>query len=168
MDISKVCFEYAGPHFDMIHAQAKKYGVEEILADHDFVSRSEAYEIQCRSDVFLVLSWNTEHERGVLTGKFYEGIRAGKPILSMVTGELPNSELNLINEKYHYGYCYEICRAQEQYAGPKDWVEKAYVCKRTGKAIPYDPEPGLFDDFCYENLAKQLEKIMTDLTGTVE
>lgn len=164
LDLDKVRFEYAGPHFEMLLAQAKPYGVEKILIDHGFVSRNEAYEIQCRSDVFLVLSWNTKYELGVLTGKFYEGIRARKPILSLLTGEQPNSELNLLNEKYCYGFCYECCREQEQSDALRNWVETVYICKQAGKPIPYDPKPGLFTDFCYENLAKKLETIMMEMS----
>ena len=33
------------------------------------------------TDIFLVLSWSTKKEYSILTGKFYEGIRAEKPIL---------------------------------------------------------------------------------------
>lgn len=162
LTLDKVRFEYAGPHFEIIEDQAKKYGVEKILVNHDYVSRSEAYEIQCRSDVFLVLSWNTKYERGVLTGKFYEGIRARKPILALLTGEKPYSELNLLNEKYRYGFCYETCRKEEQFQALRDWVQEAYTCKQAEKPVPYDPKPELFTDFCYENLTKKLEQIMQE------
>lgn len=162
MDLSRVYFEYAGPHFELIYEQAKTYGIEEILIDHDFVSRAEAYEIQCRSDIFVVLSWNTNLERGILTGKFYEGIRAKKPILSIVAGARPDSELTLLNRKYHYGYCYETCREKTQFEALKEWIAEAYSCKQKGTPIPHSPTPELSTDFCYENLTKKLAYIMED------
>lgn len=164
LDLKNIRFEYAGPDFDMILAQAKPYGVEEILIDHGYVSRTEAYEIQCRSDIFLVLSWNTKLEQGVLTGKFYEGIRAKKPILSLLTGDKPDSDLNLLNKKYNYGFCYETCQEKVHFPALLDWLETAYTCKQAGQPIPYHPEPGLFTDFCYSNLSQKLEKIMLEMT----
>lgn len=163
LNLKKIRFEYAGPDFELFLAQATAYGVEEILVNHGYVSRTEAYEIQCRSDIFLVLSWNTKYEQGVLTGKFYEGIRAGKPILSILTGDRPNSELNLLNQKYNYGFCYETCQEKNHFPALLDWVERAYACKQAGQPIPYHPEPGLFKDFCYNNLTKKLEKLCLDL-----
>ena len=163
LDLKNIRFEYAGPDFDLILAQAKPYGVEEILVNHGYVSRTEVYEIQCRSDIFLVLSWNIKHGQGVMPGKFYEGIRAGKPILSLLTGNTPYSELNLLNKKYHYGFCYETCLEKEYFPALMDWLETAYTCKYTRKSIPYHPKPGLFSDFCYNNLAKQLEALCLDL-----
>lgn len=164
LDLGKIRFEYAGPDFEMILAQAKSYGVEEILINHGYVSRTEAYEIQCRSDIFLVLSWNTKYEQGVMTGKFYEGIRAGKPILSVLTGDTPHSELNFLNQKYNYGFCYEECQEQAHFPALLNWVETAYTCKQAGQPIPYHPEPGLFTDFCYDSLTKRLETICLGLT----
>lgn len=163
VDLSRIRFEYAGSGYETLLAQARPYGVEEILINHGYVSRTEAYEIQCGSDIFLVLSWNTKYEQGVMTGKFYEGIRAGKPILSLLTGDRPNSELDLLNKKYNYGFCYETCRGKEQFPALMDWVETAYTCKQAGKSVPYHPEPGLFTDFCYDNLTKHLEKVMLEI-----
>lgn len=164
LNLKDIRFEYAGSDFEVLLAQAKPYGVEEILINHGYVSRTEAYEIQCRSDIFLVLSWNTKHEQGVMTGKFYEGIRAGKPILSILTGDTPHSELNLLNQKYNYGFCYEECQEQAHFPALLDWLETAYTCKQAGQPIPYHPEPGLFTDFCYSNLSQKLEKIMLEMT----
>lgn len=160
LEITKVQLEYAGPHFDMIREQAKHYNVESILVNHGYVSRAEAAEIQARSDVFLVLTWNTEYERGVLTGKFFEGIRARKPILTLVSGNVPNSELYMLNEKYHYGFCYEECANSAEFENLYRWVEDAYNRKQKGLTIDYLPKAELYEDFTYRKLAEQLESII--------
>lgn len=160
LDITKVQFEYAGPHFDMIREQAMPCNMESILVNHGYVSRAEAAKIQARSDVFVVLTWNTEYERGVLTGKFYEGIRARKPILTLVSGDVPNSELFMLNQKYHYGFCYEECADSAELEKLYRWVEDAYNRKQNGSTVDYLPRVELFEDFTYQKLTKQLEKIM--------
>ena len=125
--------------------------------NHGYVSRAEAVRIQNLSDLFLVLSWNAKREKGVLTGKFYEGIRAKKPILAMLTGKVSNSELYRINEKYHYGFCYESCREKEQFDQFCDYLEMIYQQKMQSGMVDYAPNPNLETDFRYDVLSKKLE-----------
>lgn len=165
VDLNKICFDYAGPHFEMLRAQAQKYGVESILVNHGFVSRAQAAQLQCRSDIFLVLTWNTREEKGVLTGKFYEGIRARKPILALVSGEEPGSELGMLNDKYHYGLCCEEASGDTGVEELKRWILDAYDRKQQGQSPAYDPEEGLFTAFTYRALTQKLEKLMQELVG---
>ena len=165
--MQKICFDYAGPHFEMLQEQAQKYGVEAILVNHGFVSRGEAAQLQSKCDIFLVLTWNTREEKGVLTGKFYEGIRARKPILSLVSGDVPDSELNTLNEKYHYGFCCEESSGNAGTEKLKCWILDAYNRKQLGQSPVYKPEEGLFTDFTYKGLAQRLEKIMPGLSESI-
>ena len=163
IDLSHVRLHYAGNDFAYLEAIAKKLDIEEILIDHGYVSRLEAAQIQQSSDLYTVLSWNTKQEKGVLTGKFYEGIRAGKPILSIISGNVPYSELCLLNEKYHYGFCYESCRKKEQFQQLCDYLEVLYKEKMSTGKISYNPNPALITDFRYDTLAKRLEKLCYQL-----
>ena len=52
------------------------YGLEKLMPNYGYISREESAKIQTASDIFRVLSWNTKAKKGILTGKFYEGIRA--------------------------------------------------------------------------------------------
>lgn len=163
ISLSNIHIHYAGNSFDYLLAQAEKLGVAEILVNHGQVTRSEAAKIQASSDLFTVLSWNTKTSKGILTGKFYEGIRAEKPILSIVAGEVPNSELNLINQRYHYGFCYESCREKEQFQQLCDYLETLYNEKITTGKIIYKPEPELKTDFRYDTLAIKLETLCLEI-----
>ena len=110
IDLSRVKINYAGKDFGQLFEIAQKLDITDILVNHGYVSRAEAARLQQISDLFLVLSWNRHDSQGVMPGKFYEGIRAKRTILSLVSGNVPNSELYLINEKYRYGFCYEQSR----------------------------------------------------------
>lgn len=165
VDLNKICFDYAGPHFEMLQSQAQKYGVEAILVNHGFVSRGQAAQLQSKSDIFLVLTWNTREEKGVLTGKFYEGIRARKPILSLVSGDVPGSELEMLNDKYHYGFCCEKASGDTGVEELKRWILDAYEKKQQGRSPAYDPEEALFTAFTYRGLTEKLEKLMRELVG---
>ena len=163
VSLDKIRIHYAGRDYACLLQQAEKYGISEILTDHGYVSRKEAAQMQAKSDVYVVLSWNTKAEKGVLTGKLYEGIRAGKPILSMVAGDVPYSELNLINNKYNSGFCYENCREEEQFQALCDYLESLYNEKIATGTIAYTPDPALETDFRYDTLSKKLEKLCFDV-----
>ena len=165
LSLAHVRIHYAGREYPRLQQQAEKYGITEILVDHGYVGRKDAAKMQAESDVFVVLSWNTQAEKGVLTGKFYEGIRAGKPVLSMVAGNVPNSELNLINQKYGYGFCYENCREKELFQQLCDNLEGLYKEKMSAGSISYTPNPALETDFRYDTLARKLETLCFEAIG---
>lgn len=157
IDLSKVKLHYAGRDFSILKDLAEKMDMTEVIVNHGYVSRAEAARLQNISDVFLVLSWNMPESQGILTGKFYEGIRAKKPILSLISGNLPNCELNILNEKFHYGFCYEDCRKEEQFSQLCDFLEKAYREKMEFGKVQFQVSPELEAAFRYDHLAQQLE-----------
>jgi len=57
-----------------------KYGIINIKG---FVSRDESLKIQKESDLLLFLEWNDSSARGVLTGKLFEYLVSGTPILAV-------------------------------------------------------------------------------------
>lgn len=162
---SHIRIHYAGKDFELLHQKAAALGVEKVLVDHGYVGRNEAAKLQAESDFFVVLSWNTTNSKGILTGKFYEGIRAKKPIISIVSGDAPQSELSMINEKYHYGFCYEMIREKEQFQLFCDFIENAYHEKMKSGKIAHTVSEVLAEDFRYDVLAKRLEALCFDLVG---
>lgn len=165
ISLDKIKIHYAGNHYPRLLQLAEGYGLTACLVDHGYVNSLEVTQIQQSSDLYTVLSWNTKQQKGVLTGKFYEGIRAGKPILSIINGNIPHSELSLLNEKYHYGFCYENCRERELFQQLCDYLEALYNEKMTTGAIAYNPDPALVTDFRYDTLAKKLEALCLQAIG---
>lgn len=163
LNTQKVRIEYAGPNFNVLADQAKDYGLESILVNHGYLDRKAVADLQRKSDVYLVLSWNTKYSQGVITGKFYEGIRAHKPILALITGAEPNCELFTMNETYHYGFCHEESAGEKGFEQLCQWIENAYQNREQNKPVPYNPKKSLFEDFRYDNLTDKLEKICLDL-----
>ena len=157
IDLSKIKINYAGKDFGQLQAIAERLNMTEILHNHGYVSRGEAFRLQQISDIFLVLSWNRKNSQGVMPGKFYEGIRAKRTILPLVSGDLPGSELYLINEQYHYGFCYEASRDQAHFESLCDFLAKSYEEKMKYGKIQQQINPDLEARFRYDNIAQQLE-----------
>lgn len=160
IDLSKVRLNYAGRDFGILQELAEGMDMTGILLNHGYVSRGEAARLQNISDIFLVLSWNLPDSQGILTGKFYEGIRAKKPILSLISGNVPNCELNILNEKFRYGFCYEACRDEAHFRQLCDFIEKAYNEKMTVGKVQFEVNPELEAAFRYDHLAEQLENFI--------
>ena len=157
IDLSKVRIHYAGRDFIQLQEIAEKLDMTDVLVNHGYVSRGEASRLQQISDIFLVLSWNRKDSQGVMPGKFYEGIRAKRTILSLVSGDWPGSELHMINEMYGYGFCYEASRDKTHFDCFCDFLAKCFEEKMTLGSIQQKINPALEERFRYDNIAKQLE-----------
>lgn len=162
IDLSGIEFHYAGTSSAVVRDLFSEYGLSDVLIDHGRLGRGEATAVQRQCDVFLVLSWNTRRSQGVLTGKFYEGIRADKPILAVVAGDLGNSELHALNEKYGYGFCQDMCGSSslEEMNG---FIEKAYREKAENGRLSFHLSKELKEAFRYDHLAKKLEALVEQI-----
>ena len=157
IDLSKVRINYAGRDFIQLQEIAEKLDMTGILVNHGYVSRGEASRLQQISDIFLVLSWNRKDSQGVMPGKFYEGIRAKRTILSLVSGDQSGSELHMINEMYDYGFCYEASRDHAHFDHFCDFLATCYEEKMMLGKIQKEINPELELRFRYDKIAQQLE-----------
>lgn len=158
---SNISLIYAGQNEDEFIENAKYKGLQNIIQSYGYVSREKTMQIQLMSDIFTVLSWNTNEMQGVLTGKFYEGIRARKPILAIIVGDKPDSELMLLNQKYNYGFCYESCMNDLKVL--MEWIYAMYEEKiNFGRIKKYGENRLLEADFDYQCLAKKLERVFEE------
>ncbi len=162
MEPDKVRFLYAGSNSEEMRKSFAEIGLLSILDDRGYLNRTQTELLQKESDLFLVLSWNTKKSQGVITGKFYEGIRANRLILAILSGEKPYSELYQIQQKYHYGFCFEVCR-RELEAPLMQWLLQAYRTKIAVGHLDYQAPESLVRDFSYEHLTTCLEQIMKNV-----
>tara|TARA_B100001109_G_scaffold169767_1_gene138602 strand:+ start:165 stop:1499 length:1335 start_codon:yes stop_codon:yes gene_type:complete len=103
----KIRFEYAGREGDLFLSQATEYNLQSYVVDHGQLSRLDALRLQQESDICLLATWNTSFEQGALTGKIFEYFMFKKPILAIVVGNLPNSEICKIINRIDAGHCFE-------------------------------------------------------------
>ena len=159
----RIRFHYAGPSAEEFRKPFEQSGIAELLTDHSYLSKKDTHKLQMSSDIFLVLSWNKRNSRGILTGKFYEGIHAEKPILAGVSGNLPDSELMLLQKQYNYGFCYEQACAKECIPELKTYLENIYREKLNNGKLSYRPAAKLYRKFSYTCIADEIHQIMKEL-----
>ena len=165
IDLTHIRFVYAGASFEVVRSQAEKYGVEEILENRGYVSRSESDRLQCQSDIFLVATWNTKKEQGIMTGKFYESIRNCMPIIAVVTGDKSDSEIGKIINQYGLGACYEQANHEYTYVLLKEYLEKKYRNKIEKGEVEYLPKDGATQKFSYKYLSAQMAEIIESVVS---
>ena len=73
--------EFYGARLEYIQKLIKIPKYSNLIKIYNHIPRSEALEIQRKADLLLLLSSSEEISRGVLSGKIFEYIAAGRPIL---------------------------------------------------------------------------------------
>ena len=163
LERKRIRFHYAGSHAEEFRAVFEKNGIADILTDHGYLSRQETLRLQTASDLFLVLSWNRRNSQGILTGKFYEGIQTGKPILVCVSGNLAGSELMQLQQQYQYGFCLEQASAKKQLPALEAYISQLCQEKLANGRLSYQPSEALRSAFGYTGIARQVRQIMEEL-----
>jgi hypothetical protein len=155
----KVVINYAGNSWGQLSDEVQKYNLNDIVTNYGYLTFKDAFELQQNSDIFLVASWNTEDDVGVICGKFSEGIRLKKPMICLVAGSKPNSELYCLNKEYNYGFCYEESSRLTHEPKLEEYVYMQYTRKINGEELYYTPTNDLFTKFRYDFLANIMEKV---------
>lgn len=163
IELENVRINYAGSQSDSLRLEMRQLGLEQILHEHGFLSVSQCESLQRNSDIFLVLSWNTKKEQGILTGKFYEGVRAKMPMIVSVVGDTPYSELSELNSEFNYGVCDEEALGDSSLKMLCDFIKQKYDEKMKNGKLDYVQDPRLTEKFKYENLTRELESLCSNI-----
>ncbi|MGB6241452.1 MAG: glycosyltransferase [Castellaniella sp.] len=95
--MSQVDVDFYGPNLAWVADRAAEYGVQDAVHVHEPVARVDAIRAQQQADVLLLLTWDDPREQGVLTGKLFEYIGAGRPIL--VVGHVNGDAASLVRRE---------------------------------------------------------------------
>jgi glycosyltransferase involved in cell wall biosynthesis len=81
----RIAIDFYG--YDMLYVEsiAKECGLENCVTAHGFVPYDESLRIQRNAGVLLFLDWAEESAEGILTGKLFEYLTSGRPIICVGT-----------------------------------------------------------------------------------
>lgn len=153
-------FNYAGNDYLSLFNQAKKYGLEDIIKNYGFVSREESFKLQKRARYLVLSTWNSKNEIGVFPGKFLEYMLFEKPIISIVNGEVPNSEVTKVMNESNLGISYESARHDKDYISFKKFLDLEYTNFIQGLQPKFEPNKSVIDRYNYMTIAKKFEEII--------
>ncbi len=168
MEEERISFHYAGngPAFEIFKSQAAAFGLDDRCVMHGKLSRLDTLKLQQGSDILLVASYDyKEQEGGVITGKVYEYMAAGRPVISIMMGDIEHSELTEIVEKTNIGMAYEASSHENDYVKLKEYIKKQYQTFVETGQTKYEPNQKELGRYDYRYLCKRLIKIMDQYHG---
>ena len=147
-------FVYAGRDFKFLFDQAAKYKIEDILIDKGQLPRKECIELQYGSRYLVLSTWNNKGEEGVFPGKFLEYMLFNKPIVAIVSGDVPNSEVCSVINKANLGVCYEEVCKSEHYEILKNYILSEYLRYENHGNSFFKPDKDILDYYNYKNISR--------------
>lgn len=162
LDKEKILVEYAGREWHVLEAFTKKYGMESCCKNYGFITRQQVIEIMSRTDCTVVATHNTKTDQGVVTGKVFELLMAGKPIIAVVNGDLPDSELGKIVRECEAGIVYEQAAHETDYTALKQWLKERYQEKMASGKLKSTLNEAEREKYSYKNIAHQLFTLMAE------
>lgn len=82
-EMPEVRADFYGRQFDCVQRMCARFHLLDRVRFYASVPRSEALRMQRQADVLLLALWNDSREKGVYTGKLFEYLAAGRPILAI-------------------------------------------------------------------------------------
>lgn len=160
IDAENVQVVYAGTTSNLFLQAASNYP-QVPSRSLGLLKRSDALALQQRASALVVCTWNTEYQKGVLTGKVFEYMRSGVPIIGLCSGDVSHSDLREIIEECQVGFCYE--EADED--GFQELKEKILALYDSWRRNGYTELPSasrrLVMRYSYPELTKELSKLLT-------
>ena len=146
IDNNSFAFHYAGSDYNELIAQLKEYNLDATAVNHGFVSRVESISMQKRASALLLLTWNETSYTGVVPGKLFEYMAIKNiPIIALITGDAPDSEVARMIRSCEAGYATE--EAEKDLSGLKEYVLRLFKgeIRQNGNA----------DIYSYENISRK-------------
>lgn len=162
LDISKVQIIYAGKDSQRWLSYAHAFlSVSHITKVYDVVPHGVALEMQLKSNVNLLLTWNDDNVKGILTGKFFEYLGARNPILTLLQGSLDNDFEPIFSElkcgKIVYTTDPEACQQIE------DFIIQKYMLWSAGNYDSVYTSSDLLTRYSWPLQVDKLWKLIKDL-----
>jgi hypothetical protein len=147
---SEILVEYAGRDASTFRRFLPGL-LEPCFRDLGFLPRQEILVREQHSSCLLLLTWSSPDEKGILTGKLYEYIAVGRPILCLINGEQDPELVEILS-----GLSPSLCACSTDPAGTVTAFLRGLIRRyRDGKDLPATGREGR-DKHSYPGLAKAL------------
>lgn len=163
IDADKISLNYAGTEFSILEKEAEQFGCHSILKNLGKLNRMESLKAQRESHFLLLSTWNNKNYYGVVPGKFLEYMSQDRPIISIVTGNMANSEIKEMTKIGNLGCVYEEKNDMEDFINLKNYILKQYKSFIEHNMVDFSPNVDYVKSFEYKNITKQFEEIMESI-----
>ena len=155
-----VAVVYAGTNSAEAKVFAKENEGLELLEDRGLLPRKIAKELQTSAAILIQASYSVKNDESLWTGKMFEYMLSGKPIVYIVNGDMPNSIPSRFIDKLG-GVCYEEARHEDTYKDLKDYIlDKYKEWKKTGN-VTINRDEEYINQFSHKYIAEQVWSLLT-------
>lgn len=155
-----ICLQYAGRDFQYLLDQAYQYNLESILLNKGQLTHQESLDFQNESDILILATWNDKKEIGVFPGKFLEYMLMKKPIISIITGPLSNSEVKRVMQEGNFGVTLEQATFELDLPLLKNYIKYQYKSFITEGKVHFNPLEEVLERYNWNNIIEEIEKIL--------
>ncbi|MBX0357718.1 hypothetical protein [Halobacillus sp. Nhm2S1] len=153
-------FNYAGTDYSNLVNQANEFKLQSICVNHGFLTHRDAINLQSCSRFLILSTWNSKSEIGVFPAKFLEYMLSNKPIIAIVNGDLPNSEVSNVMNKAALGFSFEIARYDRDFKALKAYIKEEYLRFKGGMETNFNPNQYVIKRYDYKNIVAEFEEII--------
>jgi hypothetical protein len=154
MDANDLSVEFYGPKENWIEIDAERYGLNKLVKINGSISRDASIEMQRRSHLLLLLTWNNKDEKGVYTGKIFDYLAACRPILSIgALGGVVEELLKITGAGIHLS-------SQED---TEKVIMKAYHEYKSLNTVSYHGLSYEIDKFSQIEMARKFSEVLDEL-----
>ena len=149
-------FKYAGLHSEHVKSEFIKRNIDDILEDFGLIERDEALKLQKKADILLLIVYTGDNEsegKGIRTGKVYEYIASGKPILVIAPQDWEmkeDIESDGVSRVFHKSQISEMA----EYLIKLSMMPKIEIDQEARRRV--------MEKYLYKNLTKKLEEAIIE------
>lgn len=152
---NKLKIIFAGLTDSSVTNSIKEFGLSDFFEYKGQISHPEAIKLVLNSDLLLLTLFESELQNGVITGKFFEYLRSGIPILALGNKK---SDVAAYLEKYNAGQLFEYDDLQSI----EKYIIKSFEKQNNLELKTVNPE---IKEFNREELAIKYINILNKLTN---
>jgi hypothetical protein len=154
----KIQINCAGGYYQYFFAHAKEFELTNILVDYGVLERIDSLKLQKQSDFLLHLTWNTEDDQDVFTGKLFECFMLNRVILSFISGTRKESAVKELIHNARVGCCYQESHHETDYFLMKNFII-SYI-KSTDRERFYSQNNEIIEQYNWKNNIHNLINII--------
>lgn len=125
--------------------------VQEFVKQHGHIGRKESTEIQRKSQILLLLTWNNPQEQGLYSGKVFDYLAAQRPIIAIGPRQEVISDLLVETRAGHE-------------ASTRDEIQRiikhSYEEFSANGFIKYHGEPGMIDSYSHKEMSRKFAAVL--------
>ncbi|WP_187151749.1 glycosyltransferase [Methanosarcina siciliae] len=156
LQIEDLSIEFYGHNHGWLEEYIEKYELHNIVNLNGYVSREKAIEVQRKSQILLLLNWNDSKEsEGIYTGKIFDYLAAGRPIISI--GNCIEVVEELLDKTSAGIYASNIDEIKKEIQLKYDEFKREGMVKYNGKKLE-------IDKFSYREMARKYSEVLDNIS----